>query len=185
MRVSPIVLLLPALLLTAAARAQSPELALRLGLAEPRSGVWCLATAAEGLAPGAPLLLFEPYQGLKAAAAIANAAGEDCGELKSRFIWPRTPDAPASFYRIQPQDQAAAQSLAATGALFAILGPAEPAAGRGIDLDGDGKPERFRVCTSEEGLHFLVETGEQVLWHAYYHLGLDVEPDCPDRIYAE
>ena len=180
----PIFLLLPALLVTAA-QAEPPDLAQRLGLAEPRSGVWCLATAAEGLAPGAPLLLFEPYQGVKAAAAVVKPAGDDCGELKSRFIWPRTPDAPASFYRIQPQDQTGAAAIAGAGALFAILGRTQPAAGRGIDLDGDGNPERFRVCTSEEGLHFLVEAGEQVLWHAYYHLGLDVEPDCPDRIYAE
>ncbi|MDF2764314.1 MAG: hypothetical protein K0S81_1308 [Rhodospirillales bacterium] len=176
---------LPAALLlafiTVPALAQSAE----LGLAESRSGLWCLATGAEKIAPGTELLLYEPYQGIRASARVAQGAGEGCGELKSRFIWPRQPDAPAFFYRIEPQDPKSIEALAGAGALFAVLDAPEAAPGRGIDLDGDGTPERFRICTSGEGLHFVVEGGEAVLWHAYYHLGLDVEPDCPDRIYAE
>jgi hypothetical protein len=177
-----------ALLLTlqiAQAHAETAELTSQLGIAELRSGHWCLASGAEGIANGATLLLYEPYAGLKAPARVAGPAGEQCGELKSRFIWPRQPDAPAFFYRIEPQDPKSIEALAGAGALFAVLDAPEAAPGRGIDLDGDGTPERFRICTSGEGLHFVVEGGEAVLWHAYYHLGLDVEPDCPDRIYAE
>jgi hypothetical protein len=170
---------------TALASAQTTNPMQRLGLAESRNGLWCLATGAEQASPGAALLLFDPYEGIRAAARIAAVAGEDCGELKSRFIWPREPDAPVRFYRIQPQDSQALKAVAGAGALFVILNAPPAGDGRGIDLDGDGTPERFRICSSNEGLHFVVERGEAVLWHAYYHLGLDVEPDCPERIYAE
>jgi hypothetical protein len=176
-------LLLP--LVVAEAHAGTAQLDAELGVAELRGGQWCLASGAGGLATGTALTLYEPYAGLKAAARVAGAADDQCGELKSRFIWPRQPDAPVHLYRLQPTDARSAEQLAGAGALFAILGPPERASGRGIDLDGDGTPERFRICTSDEGLNFVVESAEQVLWHAYYHLGLDVEPDCPDRIYAE
>ena len=89
------------------------------------------------------------------------------------------------FFRIEPQDRQAVAALADAGALFAVMDAPPRGDGRGIDLDRDGTPERFRICSSNEGLHFVVERGEAVLWHAYYHLGLDVEPDCPERIYAE
>ncbi len=175
-------LLLPPLL--GPAEAQSLEVSARVGLAELRSGLWCLATAATP-AEGAELLLYEPYQGVRAAARVKGPAEAECGELKSRFLWPRRPDAPMHLYRIEPTDPEGVGPVIGAGALFALLAPADAVAGRGIDLDGDGAPERFRICASQEGLHFLVESGERVAWHAYDHLGLEVEPDCPDRIYAE
>src|SRR5262249_42653468 len=50
------------------------------------------------------------------------------------------------------------------------------------DLDGDGKPEYFRSCTSAEGFHFTVWTGPpltgKLRWRQYYYLGYDVQPDC-------
>ncbi|HVG80809.1 MAG TPA: hypothetical protein VNB28_00855 [Methylomirabilota bacterium] len=171
-------------LAAAEALAAGPDPMQRLGVAEARGGLWCLATGADGAAAGAALLLYEPYAGLRADARLA-AAGEECGELKSRFHWPRQPDAPVRVFRIQPQDPAGIADLSGAGALFALLGAPAPVAGGGIDLDADGRPERFRICTSREGLNFVVESGEDVLWHAYYYLGLDVEPDCPERIYAE
>ena len=79
--------LLPAFIIVPAL-AQSAE----LGLAESRNGLWCLATGAEKVAPGTELLLYEPYQGIRASARVAQDAGESCGELKSRFFWPRRPD---------------------------------------------------------------------------------------------
>jgi hypothetical protein len=175
--------LLALCLAAAQAQAQTPDPMQRLGLAESRGGLWCLATAADGATAGAALLLYEPYAGVRAEARVA-APGEECGELKSRFLWPRQPDAAVRVFRIQLQDPARVAGLNGAGALFAVLGAAS-ATEAGIDLDADGRPERFRICTSAEGLNFVVESGEEVLWHAYYHLGFDVEPDCPERIYAE
>jgi len=57
------------------------------------------------------------------------------------------------------------------------------------DLNGDGRLESFRLCTSHEGLHLTVWTGEPLegkrLWHEYYYLGYDVEPNCTQRDYQQ
>ncbi len=46
------------------------------------------------------------------------------------------------------------------------------------DLAGDGVPERFRACTSSEGVHLTIWSGERLRWHRYFYLGYDVEPSC-------
>lgn len=52
------------------------------------------------------------------------------------------------------------------------------------DLEGDGSVERFRVCTSSEGVHLTVWTGAPPQgtrrWHRYFYLGYDVEPTCSE-----
>jgi hypothetical protein len=52
-----------------------------------------------------------------------------------------------------------------------------------------GKPAwRFRTCASEEGVHATAWAGVPLnsrrLWHAYYYVGYDVEPDCTPADYA-
>jgi hypothetical protein len=53
------------------------------------------------------------------------------------------------------------------------------------DLDGDDTPERFRICTSMEGLHLTVWSGVPLAsarrWHRYLYVGYDLEPTCEDR----
>jgi hypothetical protein len=53
------------------------------------------------------------------------------------------------------------------------------------DLNGDGVQETFRDCTSREGVHLTIWSGEPLkgskLWHAYFYLGYDTEPSCVDR----
>ena len=50
------------------------------------------------------------------------------------------------------------------------------------NLDGEGQAEYFRSCTSNEGIHFTVWTGQPITgilrWHHYRYLGYDVTPDC-------
>jgi hypothetical protein len=50
------------------------------------------------------------------------------------------------------------------------------------DLDGDGRPEFFRSCTSAEGIHLTIWSGRPLSgtlrWHRYFHLGYDVTPTC-------
>ena len=52
------------------------------------------------------------------------------------------------------------------------------------DIDRDGTPESYRECTSAEGVHLTVWTGEPLrgtrIWHHYYYLGYDVEPTCTE-----
>jgi len=52
------------------------------------------------------------------------------------------------------------------------------------DLEGDGRPELFRACTSTEGVHLTVWTGAPPQgtrrWHHYFYLGYDVDPTCSD-----
>ncbi len=43
-----------------------------------------------------------------------------------------------------------------------------------------GAPFTFRSCASTEGIHFTVWQGERRVWHQYYYLGYDIEPNCPD-----
>jgi len=53
------------------------------------------------------------------------------------------------------------------------------------DIDRDGKHESYRVCTSTEGVHLTVWSGEVIenkrLWHDYYYLGYDLDPTCTER----
>ncbi|HEX9108921.1 MAG TPA: hypothetical protein VF832_16860, partial [Longimicrobiales bacterium] len=43
-------------------------------------------------------------------------------------------------------------------------------------------PERFRACTSMEGVHLTIWSGPplrgRLRWHRYFYLGYDVEPSC-------
>lgn len=53
------------------------------------------------------------------------------------------------------------------------------------DLDRDGTPETFTACTSAEGLHLNVWSGNSPearrrRWHGYHYLGYDVEPTCTE-----
>jgi hypothetical protein len=49
-------------------------------------------------------------------------------------------------------------------------------------LDEGVPPTTFRVCAAREGLHFSLWRGAPVkgqrLWHCYYGLRFDLEPDC-------
>jgi hypothetical protein len=58
-----------------------------------------------------------------------------------------------------------------------------------LDLDGDGRREYFRKCTSSEGVHLTVWSGRPLeskrRWHYYYYLRYDVVPTCRRKDYAE
>lgn len=57
------------------------------------------------------------------------------------------------------------------------------------DMNGDGNMETFRSCTSHEGLHLTLWAGTPLLgkriWHHYYPLGYDVEPNCSPADYED
>ncbi len=53
------------------------------------------------------------------------------------------------------------------------------------DLNEDGKLEFFRLCASNEGLHFTIWTGKPLrgkrIWHYYYYLHYDTDADCKKK----
>jgi hypothetical protein len=65
---------------------------------------------------------------------------------------------------------------------IAVIGK-EKSIDNGIDLTGDGKPERFTQCSTAEGVSFRVWNGTPYqgtpLWTGYYYLGYDVVATCP------
>ena len=56
-----------------------------------------------------------------------------------------------------------------------------------FDINGDEKLEFFRSCTSSEGVHLTIWKGKPLqgkrIWHAYYYLGYDTEPNCKKKDY--
>lgn len=57
------------------------------------------------------------------------------------------------------------------------------------DLNGDGKSEFFRDCSSNEGMHMTVWSGKPLIgrrmWHTYYHFPYDTEPNCSKKDYQK
>jgi hypothetical protein len=53
---------------------------------------------------------------------------------------------------------------------------------RKVDLDADGMLESFKACTSSEGVHLTVWTGDPHKgirrWHAYYFVDYDTKATC-------
>ncbi len=77
-------------------------------------------------------------------------------------------------------------SLPNAAPAFAVINPAGQLkggeGGYSADLDGDGRREVFRACTSNEGVHLTIWSGEptagQRKWHYCHYLAYDVEPAC-------
>jgi hypothetical protein len=76
--------------------------------------------------------------------------------------------------------------------LIAVLGAEAPTLHDGLvqaDLEGGGRMDTFRSCTSADGVHLTVWDGASQqarrLWHDYYYLGQDLQPSCSDRETAE
>jgi hypothetical protein len=92
-----------------------------------------------------------------------------------------------TFYRLKPTSE----PWRGGGNVFVVLDPAKPITLRDhmidADLDGDGTKESFRVCASNEGVHFQVWTGEPLVgtprFHWYYYAGYDTEYTCTEREY--
>lgn len=53
------------------------------------------------------------------------------------------------------------------------------------DVNGDGYQDYFTQCSTSEGVQFNVWSGSpykgKALWSAYYYLGYDTEPNCPEN----
>jgi len=81
-----------------------------------------------------------------------------------------------SFHLVAPADE----SGLAIGVLAPVGVTSTPA--EVLDVDGDGRRDTFGHCATSEGIRFFVRAagGGRRLWSGYYHLGYDVQPDCPE-----
>lgn len=154
----------------------------RVGVAHARdTATYCLAIPARDLRPGTQLTLADPsdsaavIQGVVADSLTAACRGEG-------------PGPPNRNYSVRAVSHDTPQPGRVWFALLLRDGILE-ASPRGVegDIDGDGTVERLRVCTSSEGLHLTIWSGEPLVgprrWHRYYYLGYDVEPSCEPKDY--
>jgi hypothetical protein len=158
----------------------------RVGVVDTNSeGKLCLRIADPNLAVGAGVnvVLPDKPQHVARAAVEAKAPG-DCSRN------PGT-DPEANFYLLKLVGGKSAIKLGEPLTAIAVVGPAgQVSVRRGTasgDLDGDGRDEFFRACSSSEGNHLTVWTGRPLIgkrrWHSYYYLGFDVVPDCKKKDY--
>lgn len=155
-----------------------------VGIAVTRSaGVTCVAIPAPRLIPGTRIVLADPRD--SAALVIATVLPSERSQCPSEDV------------ALGDSLQSVAVSSGVQPALgsfwFALRIPTEALvvvddviSG---DLDHDGIPESLRVCTSMEGLHFTIWSGEPLTgrrrWTEYVPLYYDVEPSCDERDFAE
>lgn len=173
-----------ALAATPAAAQETFDYGRHLGLAFPLAhDSLCLSIRAPGLAPGTRLVLVDSQDSAVAIPAAIRA--------------PRTascphdlPESGDAFYLVTTDAHGGPASgsvmVAVIGSGFPLAAGADGVTG---DLDGDGVPEFFRECTSNEGVHFTVWSRAPLVgprrWHRYYYLGYDVEPSCTEAEYRQ
>lgn len=151
----------------------------------------CLAMANASIQPGAKVTLVDQPAVNQPSdtptineAAVVEKLAADCGNghMSTNELLPAGP----VYYRIRTSKPWESNSY-----VIAIVEPSGPVAVKDKkvegDLDGDGTSESFRVCTSGEGVHYQVWTGEPLTgrprWHWYVYAGYDTEPSCTEKEY--
>ena len=150
----------------------------------PAEGKLCLNISNPNLADGTEVSFILPHRPQR----VAKATIEQ--KLASSCSHDPTTNAGASFYSLKLVGKGVDLSEPMRPAI-AVVGSATPVLLKhGIasaDLDGDGRTEFFRICTSNEGNHLTVWTGKPLQgkrrWHSYYYLGYDVVPTCKRKDY--
>ena len=149
-------------------------------------GRLCLSISNPNLSEGTSVSFVLPYKPQRAVKAIIDQkVDRGCSknpdtDPNNSFYWLKLVGKKGTFDLSVPQPPA-----------IGFVGSAAPVlVKRGIaraDLNGDGTLEFFRICTSNEGNHLTVWSGEPLQgkkrWHSYYYLGYDVEPTCKKSDY--
>jgi len=151
-----------------------PSLDQVLGVIAAQGDALLFMTANQHIPAGASVALVDPAERVT----FTVGAGPLGGDPPSAFPLVLIDEVPASAYPLHSARSSASLELPELGVASlpgaVAVDPVRP------DLDGDGQPETVSECTSLEGMHILVSTGDNERWHAYYALGYDVEPTCPD-----
>ena len=167
------------------ARAEGFSFDSRVGVVDAnRERRLCLNIFNPRLADGTEVSFILPHKPQRMARAVV--------EEKAARSCSRNPDtAPdASFYWLKLVGRE--QSVDLREPLPPAIGIVRPAGPvvvkKGVasgDIDGDGRAEFFRICTSMEGNHLTVWSGRPLRgkkrWHSYYYLGYDVVPTCKKK----
>lgn len=150
-----------------------------LGVASDRPGFTCLTIANRNLSIGQPvfLVVLSPQQAI-VQAKVERSLSKDCmgGDAAQSTM--------ASY-----ELSVVKGTLPPAAPAIAAVNPVTPLRTRGdsvvSDLEGKGQLDYFRQCTSSEGVHLTVWAGKPLtgkrLWHQYYYLGYDVEPNCSEK----
>jgi len=171
----------------AAAAGQSFDFTTRVSLATVERKAPCTSLPDSNLAPGTPItLVYVPVAGTKRNPKILSGTVEQ--RLTDEACSPDIGRYGGSFYRVAVADRGDVE-----GPVFLLLKPHGPLSVRGRtvmgDVDGDRVPEQFRVCTSNEGLHFTIWSGQplqsKLRFHQYFPLRYEVVLNCTDADYAE
>ncbi|MEI2453655.1 hypothetical protein [Lysobacter firmicutimachus] len=149
------------------------------GLAGGRDRVGCVMThrkikrfpvAVSILSPGPAYEESPPLRGQ-----VVSALSKPCKQLENASVEPDEPAAKAYAVRL---DKTPSEEDSYWTGMIAFDGAA---------------PASLRTCGSREGIHFTAWKGKPLrsarLWHAYYYLDYEAEPDaetrCRQRDYAE
>jgi hypothetical protein len=154
-----------------------------LGVASENGGTICLAIANRNLAAGQPvsLVVLTPQQSM-VQAKVLRAIPNGCQN-----------PAPAAAGQAAYELRVIKGTLPSLAPAIAVVNPIQPLRVSGDvmvgDLSGDHQLDYFRQCTSTEGVHLTVWAGKPLtgkrLWHQYFYLGYDVEPNCTDQDVAD
>ncbi len=141
-----------------------------LGVVSAKSGTVCFQTANRDLKSGDTVtVVFTERKQSIIKASIAQKLDKSCAEMADEQL---------SFYSLNVTGKTSPYT--AIGVVGAKISLAKGVASG--DVNGDGKADAFRECTSREGVHFTVWSGKPLtgrrLWHDYYYLGYDTQPTC-------
>jgi hypothetical protein len=149
----------------------------------------CLAIANSTLATGVNVTLVSPHRPQATARArIIQRAATTCSPNPAAsdglsFCLVKLVKSDPRFDR---HDQPLSPGIAIVGAPLKFTSRAGTVS---IDVDGDGRREYFRTCTSNEGVHLTVWTGLPLKgkprWRSAYYLGYDVVPTCKEADYRD
>ncbi|HVO78593.1 MAG TPA: hypothetical protein VMT39_01120 [Candidatus Bathyarchaeia archaeon] len=154
-----------------------------LGVASESGGTICLTIANRNLPVGqiVSLVLLTPQQAV-VQTEVLRVLPNGC----------QNPE-PAAANQASYELRIVKGTLPSLAPAIAVVNPPRPLRQSGnfvvADLNGDHQLDYFRQCTSSEGVHLTVWAGKPLtgkrLWHEYFYLGYDVEPNCTDQDVAD
>lgn len=153
----------------------------RLGVAVQTAGGVCFSIRNAHLAVNSPLTLVTPSDPQSVVEAeVTGASDVGCPGVK---------DPHQSGYRLRVVKGAAPDFMPLIGAPGSSARFRQQGGAVVAHLDGDGTAQSFRSCTSADGVHLTVWQGKPLegvrLWHQYYYLGQDLDPNCTGKDTAQ